>query len=135
MQGVAGDNSSFRKGTSGLIGGWFSTFVFVYNEVEMFPSSKPIDSMVLTSSVEDNCKLKLVGELLLDIDAIDFSSPLQFPSESISIFSTLHGTEFNEGTESSNVFFFTVDDAIAEGATVFAMGTLEAAIADSEKGS
>ena len=75
MQGVAGDNSSFLKGASGLIGGWSSTFVFVYNEVEMFPSLKPIDSMVLTSSVEDNSTLNSVEGLFCDIVAADnFSS-------------------------------------------------------------
>ena len=44
----------------------------MYNEVEMFPSLKLIDSMALTSSVEDNSVLKAVEELLgcaIDADA------------------------------------------------------------------
>ena len=97
----------------------------------MLPSLKPIDSMALTSSVEDNSVLKSVEELLVcDIDADDTivsflssSGTLGFVFCAFSNFSGLHDFIFNEGTDSAaNTLFSKDDDSVAAGdATVFEM--------------
>ena len=98
----------------------------MYSEVEMFPSLKPIDSIVLTSSVEDKSTLKsaVIEEEVLFFGSID--SSVLVASFLPSSFSDLLGVKLSEGTAAVIVVFFS-DDSVLDGSVVFEMVVLRAA--------
>ena len=106
----------------------------MYSEVEMFPSLKPIDSMVLTSSVEDKSTLKsAVIEEEQEVSFCGSSNSSVFVASFLpSSFSDLLGVKLSEGTAAVIVVFFS-DDSVLDGSVVFEIAVLRAATDVSKK--